>query len=167
MRICRAFGGMLRTIAARAAGRRSGYRARAMAFRRTPAARLRAALLTLVLVGALLAPARAAFAQGSPFQGLPSAPQTVPQQTVTTTSGSLDDGGIASWQQVLIVIAGVVLLTGIAIAIVRDARSRAPMKETDIDAGKRGSDAHQTAKATKQKQRAKAKAARQARRRNR
>ena len=126
----------------------------------------RAALLLIALLAAL-APAPAAFAQGtSPFTPLPPA---TPQQTATTTQGSSnqDDGGIDTWQAVLIVVGGVILLAGIGIAIARDARRRAPVIDAPDSADHREADSHRRARQTKQRQRERAKAARAARRRNR
>jgi hypothetical protein len=82
-------------------------------------------LLLLVLLAALAAPSAAA-AQGNPFSPLdPAAPPPTP--TESASSSSADDRGLDGWQQALIFGAGVILLTGIAVAIVRDARHRAPV----------------------------------------
>ena len=80
--------------------------------------------LAAVLV-ALCAPA-AAHAQGGPSApglGAPEPEETAPAPV--TTDDPTDDG-LETWQQVLIFAAGVVLLGGIAAAIMSDARRRAP-----------------------------------------
>ena len=123
------------------------------------------ALIALLLT---LAAAPAAPAQdNSPFSPLPPA---TPEQTVTTTqaaSTSQDDSGIKTWQAVLIVIGGVILLAGIGIGIARDARRRAPVIDTAHSTEGRDADSHRRARQTKQRQRQRAKAARAARRKNR
>jgi hypothetical protein len=125
------------------------------------------ALFALVLT---LAIAPVAIAQDtSPFSPLPPA---TPEQTATTTatssSSTQDDSGIKTWQAVLIVIGGVVLLGGIGIAIARDARRRAPVIDAaHASTDHRDADSHQRARQTKQRQRQRGKAAKAARRKNR
>jgi hypothetical protein len=121
-----------------------------------------APLAALVVVAALALPS-AALAQ-SPFTPLPQgATPTVSQPT--TTSSTSSGGGLKGWQEALIFIAGIVLLGGIAYAIVADARERAPARaredaETDADR------AHRRQRA-KERARDRGKAARAQRKRNR
>lgn len=150
---------MARTIATRAGARRAGYRPRAM--------RRRLALpLAVVLVLAPLG-APAALAQESPFQGLPAPPPTQPTapQTQTTNGDDFLDDGFETWQGILVVLAGVTLISGIALAIIRHAREHAPAAETD--AATAAADAHHGGRQAKAKRRQRSKAARAARRRNR
>lgn len=119
----------------------------------------------LLLIAALASPS-ATLAQDS-FTPLPPAP---PEQAPAPTTDTDDDGdGLSEQQQLLIALGGIVLLIGIGWAIVRDARSRAPVEERT-----RGADGGELPRATKpppvrraQQSRAKAKAARRARKRNR
>ena len=126
----------------------------------------RRAILALAVV-LLLAAAPGAHAQNAtPFDSLPPAtPEQTDTQATTTTTDTND--GIETWQAVLIVIGGVILLGGIGIAIARDARRRAPVIDAAHAADHRDEDAHKHARATKQRQRQRAKAARAARRKNR
>ncbi len=78
--------------------------------------------LAAVLVVLLLTPALAA-AQSSPFQPLPSAPQ---ETAPPVTSTSADDGGVSSLQQTLLIGAGILFVLGIGFAIAWDARRNAP-----------------------------------------
>src|SRR4051794_26865803 len=90
-----------------------------------------ARVATLLTVLALAAPA-AALAQSSPFQSLPPAQQqTVETQPVVSNSANADDGGISGLGKAAIVAVGALLLGGIAWMIVRDARSAAPIPETE------------------------------------
>ena len=125
----------------------------------------RRAILALAVI-LLLAVAPGAHAQNAtPFDSLPPAtPEQTETQATTTTTDT--NGGIETWQAVLIVIGGVILLGGIGIAIARDARRRAPLVDAAA-ADHRDADAHKHARATKQRQRQRAKAARAARRKNR
>ncbi|HWT94113.1 MAG TPA: hypothetical protein VN238_14000 [Solirubrobacteraceae bacterium] len=133
-----------------------------------------ASLLTLVLVvAALIAPA-GALAQSSPFGPIPQAPPE-PVPTVAPANSN-DDDGLTRTQEILIGLAGFALLGGIAWAIVRDARANAPVADPRRDpvlAG--GLDDEETSRRSgsrtpKQQRvksnRQKAKAARQARKRN-
>jgi len=125
--------------------------------------------LVAVLAAVLLAPAGAA-AQ-SPFQPLPPAPPP-PPETVVTEPGD-DESGISALQQGFLILAGVVLVVGIGVAIARDARRNAPV-EARPGGGSGGASAGEDAGARKktdaraaQKQKAAAKRARQARKKNR
>lgn len=131
-------------------------------------------LALLLILGALLAPA-GALAQSSPFGPIPQAPPE-PVPTVAPVDDPNDDG-LSRTQEILIGVAGFVLLGGIAWAIVRDARANAPVDDPRRDpvlAG--GLDDEETSRRAgsrtpKQQRvktnRTKAKAARQARKRNR
>ena len=121
-------------------------------------------LLCLLLAGGATAPA--ALAQSDPFGPIPQAPPDVPEPAPVPTDD--DEGGLNRTQELLIGAAGIVLLFGIGWAIVRDARSAAPvdaehpMADSDRPKGSR------TPPARRVKQgRAKAKAARRARKKNR
>jgi hypothetical protein len=134
-----------------------------------PAARL-AAMRTRVLpriaaaaLALVLATASAAVAQQTPTLGSPAPgeTQTAVQQSTTSAGG----GGLATWQEVLIFGAGLILVAGIAFAILGDARQRASRlggPATDPAAAP-----HKHKQRSKQHARAKAKAARAQRRRNR
>jgi hypothetical protein len=79
-----------------------------------------------------------------------------------------DDGGVSTGLAFLIVLAGVGLLTAVALLIVRDARRRAPKDAANPFVSEAvPADAHRSAKDAKRKARAKSKAARTQRRRNR
>jgi hypothetical protein len=119
------------------------------------------AVTALLLALALAAPAAA---QEAPTLGAPSTEETTTQAPVTTTDTS--DGGLATWQQALIFAAGFILLGGIAIAIVSDARQRAGGDDRAVTEGA-GAPGHRHRQQAKQRAREKAKAARAQRRRNR
>src|SRR3954447_25605580 len=92
---------------------------------------MRRALVLAVL--ALAATPAAALAQNSPLAPLPQpAPDTstVPVQTTPNSSSSTgNDSGLSTFGQVLLYGAGPLLLAGIAVMVVRDARRRAPVDE--------------------------------------
>lgn len=123
--------------------------------------------LAALLAAALLAPA-AAVAQ-TPFQPLPAAP---PQQTTPAApaQGTGDDG-ITPLQQGLLIFAGIALVLGIGIAIARDARRNAPAERPPIPGGVTAAtpdgERRRPDPRAAQKQKAAAKRARQARKKNR
>jgi hypothetical protein len=124
---------------------------------------IRPVVSVLLLVLVLAAPAAG---QQAPSLGAPSQEETATQAPATTSD--TPDDGLATWQEALIFSAGLILLAGIAFAIVADARRRAggergdPLAET---AGAGGGHRHK--QQSKQRARAKARAARAQRRRNR
>ena len=127
---------------------------------------------TALALVAALAVAPAAFAQGdSPFSQLPQAPSQTLQQTTTSSANSTQSNqysdGLQTWQAILIVLGGITLLLGIAFAIMRDARARAPVDEDEEHAPQRTRDQHAVANEAKRKQRKKDKAARAQRKQNR
>ena len=111
-------------------------------------------------------PSGAALAQSSPFGSLPQA-DTSTQPTTTTSTNTSSGGGQSTLEAVLVVAAGVGVITGIGLWIARDARRRAPLTAGDTESAHLAGDAHKHGQATKSKQRARAKAARAQRRRNR
>ncbi|MEA2289489.1 MAG: hypothetical protein QOD55_1486 [Solirubrobacteraceae bacterium] len=117
-------------------------------------------IAAVALVVVLAAPAPA---QQSPTLGAPSTSETPAPVQPATTSAS--DGGLATWQEALIFGAGLLLIGGIAFAILGDARERAARlggRSTEpADAP------HRHRQHNKQRARAKAKAAKAQRRRNR
>jgi hypothetical protein len=124
--------------------------------------------LAIAALVCVLAPPAAALAQ-NPFGPLPQ-PATPTTDTSTTSSNTTttsgDSGGLASWQEVLIFLGGVVLIIGIGYAIVTDARRNAPVREGEE--GHVGERLKPLPKArTKPVRRAKARQARAARKRNR
>lgn len=126
--------------------------------------------LAAFLVAFLLAPAGAA-AQSAPFAPLPQAPPAQPETVVVPPGGETGDG-ISALQQGLLIAAGVIFVLGIGFLIARDAKHNAPgedrpgrpyVAETAEALGERKKrDAR-----TVQKQKAAAKRARQARKKNR
>ena len=120
-----------------------------------------AALLCLLV----LAAPGAALAQ-SPFDPIPPAPQPGPATTPPDDNNDDDDGFLNSNQQLLIGLSGLVLLFGIAWAILRDARSAAPTHKAGPDEDVHRPKGSQTPAGVRHRQsRAKSKAARQARKR--
>jgi hypothetical protein len=125
-------------------------------------------VLPLLCLLALALPT-AAFAQSdNPFGPLNLPPaDTTPEPVATQSSSSDDNGGLKSWQEVLIILAGGVLIVGIGWAIVADARQNAPTgdeTEGKTDAMRRQEADHKRRKA---QARAAGKRQRAARRRNR
>jgi hypothetical protein len=135
--------------------------------------RLLSPLLLLLALAALGAPA-AAPAQQTPRLGSPSPEETT--AAPATTSDTTDEG-LDTWQQALIFAAGVVLLAGIAAAIVGDARRRAGRggyrgraardARGRLRAGEDRAADHRHRQAGKQRARERSRAARAARKRNR
>ena len=124
----------------------------------------------LLLLCAPLALAPAAAAQDNPFGPVPQAP--APQQPAPAQAPDpQQDDGLGDTEQLLIGLAGIVLVSGIAYAILRDARRRAPETTTThqaLDSDGRPVKGSRTPPNQRVKQnRAKAKVARQARKRNR
>ena len=123
-----------------------------------------AALLCLL---ALVSPG-AALAQGGAFEPLPPAPPEPAPPPEEQQTGNDEDDGLSSTQQMLIGASGFILLFGIAWLIVRDARGAAPAEGRGGAPGAAG-DAPQPKGSRKpagvrhRTNRAKAKAARQAR----
>jgi hypothetical protein len=119
--------------------------------------------LVLLLVAAAPAPA-----QQAPTLGATETTQTdtaAPPDTATTSG----NGGLKTWQEILIFGAGLVLLLGIGFAIVGDARDRAARlgrhagRAQTADAGV----PHKHRQQSKQRARARARAAKAQRRKNR
>ena len=134
-------------------------------------------LLALVAVLVALTAPAGALAQSGP--SAPSLGEPEPQETTpppVTTDTNPNDDGLEGWQTALIFAAGLVLLGGIALAIVGDARRNAPRRGRGGERRRSGAgdggdeldDAgHRHRQATKQRARQKGRAARSARRRNR
>jgi hypothetical protein len=119
-----------------------------------------ARVLLAVVVLALFAPT-AAFAQGA-FDPLPAA-TPAPEPVVTVPATSDPSGGLSGALQFLLFGVGVVIIGGIGFVIWRDARRNAP----DTSEATVADDSRASHHATKKRNRARAKRARQARRRNR
>jgi hypothetical protein len=128
-----------------------------------------ARIVVLLLLCAPLALAPVAAAQDDPFGPVPQAP--APQQPAPAPAPDPGDDGLGDTEQLLIGLAGIVLVAGIAYAILRDARRRAPETTTaprPLDSEGRPVKGSRTPPDQRTKQnRAKAKVARQARKRNR
>ncbi len=124
--------------------------------------RLGRTLVGLLASLALLAPA--AEAQQAPALGAPTTTQSAP----VVTNDSSDNGGLATWQELLIFGAGLALLAGIGFAIVGDARERTRRRHGRGAApAAAGLGPHRRGREAKQRSRARARAARAQRRRNR
>ena len=118
----------------------------------------------LVLALSLAAPVAA---QNAPTLGAPETQsETAAPPPETTSTGG---GGLKSWQQALIFAAGLILLGGIAFAIVGDARERTRrMSRHGTSPETAGASVrHKHSQAAKHRARAKARQARQQRRKNR
>jgi hypothetical protein len=123
--------------------------------------RVGSAIAVTALVLVLATPAGA---QQAPTLGAPPAPDQTVQTQSTSTSGG---GGLATWQEVLIFAAGIVLITGIAVAILADAREKARGIRGGGPVTDPGEAPHRHKQRSKQQARQKARAAKAARRRNR
>jgi hypothetical protein len=121
-------------------------------------------LLCLLLTGGLAT--GTALAQSDPFGPIPQAPPEEPEPQPISQED--DDGGLNRTQELLIGAAGIVLLFGIGWAIVRDARSNAPVDaDHPLDEQDRPKGSRKPPQQRVKQNRSKAKAARQARKRNR
>ena len=120
-----------------------------------------------VLTSLLLLAAPAAVSAQTPFAPLPQAAQpTTP--TVVVAPPSSNDRGLSSFQELLIAGAGLLLLIGIGWAIVRDARTKAPVTESELaHPGMGGPERQNRSKKQRDRARAKAKVGRTQRKRNR
>ena len=126
-------------------------------------------LLALALVLALAAPALGDHqAPGAGFPNQLPAPAPTPPETVVAAPGAAGDDGLSKWQELLILGGGLLLLAGIAYAIVSDARRRAPVKEgAEAHPGLDGPVKRNRSQKQRERARAKAKVARAQRKRNR
>lgn len=123
------------------------------------------ALLVVVLAGVLAVPA--AHGQSNPFtppQPLVAPEQAQPQPVRTADD---DDGELETWQEVLIFLGGAALLTGIAVAIVMDARRRRPVTEEELHPGRAAAGDPEHRRAEHRKRKSKQRIQRQARKKNR
>ena len=121
-------------------------------------------LLCLLLSGGLAT--GTALAQSDPFGPIPQAPPEQPEPAPAPTEDESE--GLNRTQELLIGAAGIVLLFGIGWAIVRDARSNAPVDaDHPMDDPDRPKGSRKPPSQRVKQNRAKAKAARQARKRNR
>ena len=119
------------------------------------------ALGALVLALSLAAPVAA---QNAPTLGAPETQTDTAAPPETTSSGG---GGLKTWQEVLIFAAGVILLGGIGFAIVGDARERTRKFSHHTGEEVAAGVPHKHSQAAKQRARAKARAAKAQRRKNR
>lgn len=120
----------------------------------------------LACAGASAGTAIAATPEGSSLQQLAeqeSQTETATTATTSTSSSSSSESSNSHTTILLAMAAAVVLLSGIAFVIVRDARRVAPATDAEIAEARPGRDAA----VTMRKRRARAKAARQQRKRNR
>jgi hypothetical protein len=122
---------------------------------------------TLLICLLVLAAPVAASAQDSPFTPLPPAQTQAPAPPPVTTAATNDDGGLKTWQTTLIVLAGGILLLGIAWAIVTDARKVAPAGDETETVAESRSRQEADLKRRKARNRAAAKRSRASRKKNR
>ena len=127
---------------------------------------MRIACAAVALCLALASPAAAPVGNGLTLGETQTQTDAAAPPDTTTTGG----GGLKTWQEVLIFAAGIVLVGGIAVAILGDARERARKLDRHATAGESatgGADRHKTSQQAKQQARARARRARAARKRNR
>ena len=121
---------------------------------------------SIAVAALVLARAAPAGAQQAPTLGAPPQPNVTVQSTQASTGSG--GGGLKTWQEALIFAAGIVLIGGIAIAILTDARERSrAMRGGPLAESGPSPDRHRHRQRTKQQARAKGKAARAQRRKNR
>jgi hypothetical protein len=121
-----------------------------------------------VVVALAVAFAAPAGAQQAPTLGAPATPNvTVNTGASTTVDSGGGGGGLKTWQEVLIFAAGIILIAGIAVAILADSRERAARLGHGRAVTEPGEAPHRHKQRSKQQARAKGKAQRAARRRNR
>ncbi len=103
---------------------------------------------------------------GSSLQNELEAPEEATTSTSTTSSTGTSTSSTSNNQKTVLIaiVAAVVLLSGIGLVIARDARRVAPATDADLAAARSGG---RDPAVTMRKRRAKAKAARQQRKRNR
>ncbi len=124
-------------------------------------------VLPLLAALALIAMPSGAQGQGNPIGPLP-APAPAPPETVVVAPTNDDGGGLKGWQELLIFGAGFILLGGIAWAIISDARTAAPVKDSEMaHPGLDGPVKRNRSQKQRERARAKAKVARAQRKRNR
>jgi hypothetical protein len=127
---------------------------------------MRIALGVLAALTLMVMPTAAA-GQGNPLGPLPTPAPTPPETVVVAPSNDGGDG-LKGWQELLIFGAGFILLAGIAWAIVSDARSKAPVKDSELaHPGMGGPVKANRSQKQRERARAKAKVARAQRKRNR
>jgi hypothetical protein len=123
---------------------------------------------SIAMVALVLALAAPAGAQQAPTLGAPPTPDVTVNTGPSTTLGSTTgNGGLETWQEALIFAAGVILIGGIAVAILTDSRERAARLGHGRAVTEPGTAPHRHKQRSKAQARAKAKAARAQRRRNR
>jgi hypothetical protein len=128
---------------------------------------MRFACAAVALCLLFCAPAVAQVGNGLTLGETQTQTDAAPPPADTSTSG----GGLKTWQEALIFAAGIILVTGIAFAILGDARERARRLDRHPSAPGAGAagdrDRHATSQQAKQQARARARRARAARKRNR
>jgi hypothetical protein len=123
-------------------------------------------LLAVLALVAFLAAAAPAVAQQAPTLGAPETQATTAAPPPVTTSSS-GNGGLETWQELLIFGAGIALILGIAFAILGDARERAAKLRHGRPETATAGVPHKHRQQAKERARAKGRAARRSRRRNR
>ncbi|WP_372789271.1 hypothetical protein [Paraconexibacter sp.] len=123
-----------------------------------------------VLITALLllgVPAPVALAQSNPFT--PPQPLVPPEQVAPEPANLADPDseGLEGWQEALIFAAGFVLLFGIGLAVVMDARRRRPVTEEELHPGRVAAGDPEHRRAEHRKRKSKQRTQRQARKKNR